>query len=64
MMCYSPVGAVGDMINALTRTIMSLDKQPPDDIDKYNEIRTTLLTQSHKILELTAETKVKQKLAA
>ncbi len=46
------------MVGALTRTIGSLDRQPPEDLPKYHEIRTTLLNQSRKFLELTLDAKV------
>ena len=52
-----PLGAVADMINALTRTIASLDRQPPEELTKYQDIRSALLSQSLKFLELTLEVK-------
>lgn len=54
-----PLGAVAEMVGALTHTILALDRQPPEDSDKYNEIRTTLLTQSHKFLLLTQDPTVR-----
>ena len=47
------------MISALTRTISTLDKQPPDDTGKYREIRNNLLQQSMQFLSLAAETTVR-----
>ena len=54
----SPLGAVADMICALTRTIGCLDRQPPDDTAKYVQIRATLLNQSRVFLDLAKEYKV------
>ena len=50
-----PLGAVADMVCALTRTITCLDRQPPEDVPRYLEIRTTLLNQSRNFLELTLD---------
>ena len=54
----SPLGAVADMVGALTRTITCLDRQPPEDLPKYQDIRTVLLNQSRNFLELTLDAKV------